>query len=193
MPARISMTKMQREKLLALPDAEDEVVRYHSLTADDLAAIAQSRMPETRLGYALQLCCLRYPGRYLRRGELCRAKCDHIKSTKHTLLASKETSFGPRLNIVILKDSHQAGYNLGSAGPLRHLGARFVRTMHDNRELPSEATLAAFALLHPDAGVSVNVGRSIPPDKLAAQAGRGYATCLWLSGDRNPDMVARWT
>ncbi len=73
------MTKMQREKLLELPDTEDEVVRHHSLTADDLAAIAQSRMPETRLGYALQLCCLRYPGRYLRRGEfLPGAMLDHI-------------------------------------------------------------------------------------------------------------------
>ena len=29
--------------------------------------------------------------------------------------------FGPRFNIVILRDSHQSGYNLGSAGPLRHL------------------------------------------------------------------------
>ena len=28
---------------------------------------------------------------------------------------------GPRFNIVILRDSHQSGYNLGSAGPLRHL------------------------------------------------------------------------
>nr|WP_292721302.1 DUF4158 domain-containing protein [Mesorhizobium sp.] len=73
------MTKTQREKLLASPGTEDEVVRHHSVTADDLAAIAQSRMPETRLGYALQLCCLRYPGRYLRRGELlpC-AMLDHI-------------------------------------------------------------------------------------------------------------------
>lgn len=73
------MTKTQREKLLALPDREDETVRYHSLTSDDLAAIAQSRMPETRLGYALQLCCLRYPGRYLRRGEfLPGIMLDHI-------------------------------------------------------------------------------------------------------------------
>ncbi len=73
------MTTTQREKLLALPDTEDEVVRHHSLTADDLAAIAQSRMPETRLGYALQLCCLRYPGRYLRRGEfLPGAMLDHV-------------------------------------------------------------------------------------------------------------------
>jgi hypothetical protein len=29
--------------------------------------------------------------------------------------------FGPRFNIVIRRDSHQSGYNLGSAGPLRHL------------------------------------------------------------------------
>jgi len=29
---------------------------------------------------------------------------------------------GPRLNIVILRDSHQSGYILGSVGPLRHLG-----------------------------------------------------------------------
>ncbi|RUX82968.1 DUF4158 domain-containing protein, partial [Mesorhizobium sp. M2A.F.Ca.ET.040.01.1.1] len=73
------MTKTQRETLLELPDTEDEVVRHHSLTADDLAAFAQSRMPETRLGYALQLCCLRYPGRYLRRGEfLPGAMLDHI-------------------------------------------------------------------------------------------------------------------
>ncbi len=73
------MTKAQREKLLELPDTEDEVVRHHSLTADDLAAIAQSRMPETRLGFALQLCCLRYPSRYLRRGELLPSvMLDHI-------------------------------------------------------------------------------------------------------------------
>jgi len=29
--------------------------------------------------------------------------------------------FGPRFNIVILRGSHLSGYNLGRAGPLRHL------------------------------------------------------------------------
>lgn len=29
---------------------------------------------------------------------------------------------GPRFNILIPRDSHLYGYNLGSAGPLRHLG-----------------------------------------------------------------------
>ena len=55
------------------------VVRHHSLTPEDLAAVAEARTPETRLGYALQLCCLRYPGRYLRHGETLPAlMLDHI-------------------------------------------------------------------------------------------------------------------
>lgn len=70
MPARVPMTNRQRSRLLALPDTEDEVVRHHSLSDDDLATIREARTPETRLGYALQLCVLRYPGRHLRRGEL---------------------------------------------------------------------------------------------------------------------------
>ena len=79
MPARLSMTTKQRTRLLVLPTTEEEVVRHHSLDANDLAAIREARTPETRLGYALQLCALRYPGRHLRRGELVPAiMLDHI-------------------------------------------------------------------------------------------------------------------
>ena len=79
MPARVPMTERQRGALLALPDTDDMVVRHHSLTPEDLAAVAEARTPETRLGYALQLCCLRYPGRYLRHGETLPAlMLDHI-------------------------------------------------------------------------------------------------------------------
>jgi TnpA family transposase len=70
MPARIPMTERQRAELLALPGTEHEVVRHYSLDDTDLALIARARTPATRLGYALQLCCLRFPGRYLRRGEV---------------------------------------------------------------------------------------------------------------------------
>jgi len=70
MPARIPMTERQRAEFLALPSTEEEVVRYYSLDDADLALITKTRTPATRLGYALQLCCLRYPGRYLRRGEV---------------------------------------------------------------------------------------------------------------------------
>lgn len=70
MPARIAMTERQRAELLALPVTEEEVVARYSLDDAELKAIARLRSPANRLGYALQLCCLRYPGRYLRRGEM---------------------------------------------------------------------------------------------------------------------------
>jgi len=65
-----SLCRPTRPPLLALPTTEEEVVRHHSLDENDLAAIRGARTPETRLGYALQLCCLRYPGRHLQKGEL---------------------------------------------------------------------------------------------------------------------------
>jgi hypothetical protein len=57
MPPRIPMTTRQCLALLALPDTEEAVIRLHSLLAADHAGIATARTPETRLGYALQLCC----------------------------------------------------------------------------------------------------------------------------------------
>lgn len=71
MPARIPMTQRQRAALLALPDSEAAVVRHYGLDAEDLAAIGTARTPATRLSYALQLCCLRFPGRHLHAGGLC--------------------------------------------------------------------------------------------------------------------------
>lgn len=47
MPGRISMTKKQRDALLALPETENEVIRHYTLDAADLATIAGSRTPET--------------------------------------------------------------------------------------------------------------------------------------------------
>ena len=79
MPARIPMTAKQREALLALPMTEEEVIAHHSLDENERAAIARLRSPANQLGYALQLCCLRFPGRYLRRGELLPAiMLDHV-------------------------------------------------------------------------------------------------------------------
>lgn len=79
MPGRIPMTRRQRAALLALPDSEMMAIRHYSLDNADLAAIATARTPATRLSYALQLCCLRYPGRHLRQGEvLPAALLDHI-------------------------------------------------------------------------------------------------------------------
>lgn len=79
MPGHIPMTERQRAALLALPDSEAVVVHHHGFDAEDLAAIGGARTAATKLGYALQLCCLRYPGRHLRQGELLPAvMLDHI-------------------------------------------------------------------------------------------------------------------
>lgn len=54
-------------------------MQHCNLDAADLAAIETARTPATRLGYALQLSCLRYPGRHLRQNELLPAlMLDHI-------------------------------------------------------------------------------------------------------------------
>jgi TnpA family transposase len=70
MPARLSLTKAQRDAMLVLPDAEEAFVRHYSLGGEDVEIIDRYRTPETRLAFALQLCVLRYPGRVLRQGEM---------------------------------------------------------------------------------------------------------------------------
>ena len=67
MPARLSLTDVQRAALLVLPETEEAFVRHYSLSEDDRAAVLRCRTPETQLAFALQLCVLRYPGRVLRR------------------------------------------------------------------------------------------------------------------------------
>jgi TnpA family transposase len=56
--------------LFALPADERDVVRHCTLTPDDLALIGVKRSAHNRLGYALLLCALRYPGRALDVGEV---------------------------------------------------------------------------------------------------------------------------
>ena len=55
--------------LFALPAGERDVVRHCTLTPDDHTLVAAKRSSSNRLGYALLLCALRYPGRALERGE----------------------------------------------------------------------------------------------------------------------------
>lgn len=70
MPRRRALTDAQLAALFALPTVEADLIRHHTLGPDDLAVIARRRRPHNRLGFALQLCALRYPGRLIRPGEL---------------------------------------------------------------------------------------------------------------------------
>jgi len=53
-----------------LPTAEPELIRRWTLDGADLAAVERRRGRHNQLGYALQLCTFRYPGRLLRPGEV---------------------------------------------------------------------------------------------------------------------------
>ena len=70
MSRRAVLTAAQRAALLALPTDRAELARRYTLSEADLAIIGRRRRPRNRLGLALQLCALRYPGRLLRPGEL---------------------------------------------------------------------------------------------------------------------------
>lgn len=62
MPRRRLLTPSERASLLAFPTSDDELIRYYTFTESDLSAIRQRRGNQNRLGFAVQLCYLRYPG-----------------------------------------------------------------------------------------------------------------------------------
>jgi TnpA family transposase len=70
MPRRHILSARQRSSLLDLPTDEASLLRHYILADDDLIHIDRRRRPENRIGFALQLCALRYPGRMLAPGEM---------------------------------------------------------------------------------------------------------------------------
>jgi TnpA family transposase len=74
MPRRHALTAAQLKELFALPTEQDTLVRHWTLTGTDLEEIHRRRRDRNRLGFALQLCALRYPGRLLHPGELMPAE-----------------------------------------------------------------------------------------------------------------------
>ena len=70
MPRRHILSARQRSALLDLPADEASLLGHYILADDDLTQIDRRRRPENRIGFALQLCALRYPGRMLAPGEV---------------------------------------------------------------------------------------------------------------------------
>jgi len=79
MPRRLVLTASERESLFALPENQDDLIRYYTFNAHDLSIIRLHRGDINRLGFAIQLCYMRYPG---------------------IILGFAERPFGPLLNMV---------------------------------------------------------------------------------------------
>lgn len=69
MPRRTVLTERQRFAIYDLPNEQAVLLRHYVLSDHDMEHVNQRRRPENRLGFALQVCALRYPGRLLQPGE----------------------------------------------------------------------------------------------------------------------------
>jgi TnpA family transposase len=69
MTRKILLSAAQRERFFALPLEGHDLIRHYTLSSDDIALINSRRRPQNRLGFAVQLCLMRYPGRALGPGE----------------------------------------------------------------------------------------------------------------------------
>lgn len=70
MPRRKVLTEEDVAGLLALPKSETDLARHWTLSDFDIALIQRRRGNDNRLGFGMQLCAYRYPGRLLRPGEV---------------------------------------------------------------------------------------------------------------------------
>ena len=65
MPKRKLLKDQDRRKLVDIPADEESLIRHYSLSPADRLEIELRRRNHNRLGFALQLCLMRYPGRVL--------------------------------------------------------------------------------------------------------------------------------
>jgi TnpA family transposase len=62
MPRPFILSVAERESLLSLPASQDDLIRHYSLSESDLSLIRQRRGASNRLGFAILLSYMRYPG-----------------------------------------------------------------------------------------------------------------------------------
>ena len=62
MSRRKVLSDVEKEKLLEFPSEEPDIIRYYTLTERDISVISQHRGDHNRIGFAIQLCSLRFPG-----------------------------------------------------------------------------------------------------------------------------------
>ena len=62
MPRRSILSAVERERLLTISEAKDDLIQHYTLSESDLALVRQHRGAANRMGFAIQLCYLRHPG-----------------------------------------------------------------------------------------------------------------------------------
>lgn len=62
MPRRTLLSLAEQDSLLKVPTNQDDLIRYYTFSENDLSIIKQHRGEANRLGFAILLCYMRYPG-----------------------------------------------------------------------------------------------------------------------------------
>ena len=187
MARRTVLTGRQRSALFALPDREADLLRHYTLSDEDLQNIGARRRPRNKLGFALQLCVLRHPGRLLAPGEFVPpAVMDFIgrqldlngdeladyavrSETRHEHLAELRRLYGFRsfsggaareLGDRLREEAEQARSN-------EDLVRRFVDACRRTRTiLPATTTierLCADALVDAERRIEARIAERVPP------------------------------
>lgn len=65
MSRRSALSDIEQEQLCVIPNSRRDMERLYLFSEPDLSLIRQRRRAENRLGFAVQLCLLRYPSRPL--------------------------------------------------------------------------------------------------------------------------------
>ena len=124
MPRRHILTDRQRANLFDLPDDDPSLLRHYTLADDDIEHIHTRRSPHNRLGFALQLCVFRYPGRLLTAGEVIPLKvagfiAAQIGLRSHDLAGYAETEVTRRRHLIELRAIY--GYKMFTGRGARDL------------------------------------------------------------------------
>ncbi len=62
MPRRSILSAVERDNLLTLSAAKDDLIQHYTLSESDQTIVRQHRGAANRMGFAIQLCYMRHPG-----------------------------------------------------------------------------------------------------------------------------------
>ena len=120
MARRQLLTDEQWTRPLAPPSDEREIVRYWTLSREDFKIIFRKRGDHSRLGFALLLCYLRYPGRVLGADEMPPVTLVSFigRQLASILRRSSGTASGIKPGANSLPNSWSGSVTLASTGPV---------------------------------------------------------------------------
>ncbi|PTQ63008.1 Tn3 family transposase [Celeribacter persicus] len=141
MPRRSILTERQRSALFDLPTDEATLLHHYTLADDDIEHIRTRRQARNRLGFALQLCAFRYPGRLLMPGEIIplevsRFLAAQLGERSEDLAYYAETDVTRRRHLIDLRRVY--GFKMFSGRGARDLKAwleREAETARSNEDL----------------------------------------------------------